>query len=142
MFSFKHYLCKMKVKKCTSFLLALLLLISNIGIAFNVHYCGDSIASISLKSESFSIISKKDCCNVVEKTSHCCKNKIVHFEKKSNNSIIKVFSFELFTPSCIRTRKPISFVLPSFEKSNILLYYCDAHAPPLFKLYSQYIFYA
>jgi len=40
----------MSLKKCTGLFLAFLLLVSNIGFAFDVHYCGGKIASISLNT--------------------------------------------------------------------------------------------
>ena len=37
-----------------------------------------------------------------------------------------------------------NFILPitNFKINSIPTYFCDANAPPCFKLYSQYIFYA
>jgi hypothetical protein len=40
----------MNFKKQISIFLAILLLVSNVGLAFNVHYCGGEIASVSLNS--------------------------------------------------------------------------------------------
>jgi hypothetical protein len=83
----------MKFQKITSFFLAFFLFVSNIGLAMNVHYCGDEIASISINSLSNSSDSEEDCCGVVEKTSHCCKDKVVHFEKKTDQATAQLFSF-------------------------------------------------
>ncbi len=41
------YFCPMTFKKYTSVLLAFYLLVSTTGLAFNVHHCGDEIASVS-----------------------------------------------------------------------------------------------
>lgn len=130
-------------KKHISVFLAFFLLVSNLGLAFNVHYCGDKIASISLKSNFTATNSEKNCCGVIEKKSSCCKDKVINFQKKSDNFIVKAFSFQVDSPFIFQEWNPIYFTECSNFKSNkITSYFCDANAPPLFKLYSQYVFYA
>jgi len=132
----------MNLKKCTGLFLAFLLLVSNIGFAFDVHYCGGKIASVSLNT-SVSASPEKKCCGASEKKSSCCKDKVVHFEKKSDNATIKFFFFQFAFPAVIQEFKPIAFLsVPNFKSSQIISYYSDANAPPLYKLYRQYIFYA
>ena len=132
----------MNIKKCTSLFLAFLLLVSNVGMAFNVHYCAGEIASVSLESQQQ--IKEKGCCEkIVSKKDSCCKDKVFHFEKKSDNAIVKFFFFELTAPFLIQEWQPVVFSLTAnFKITPVATYYCDANAPPLFKLYSQYIFYA
>lgn len=132
----------MKLKKCTVMFLAFLLLVSNFGFAFDVHYCGGKIASVSLNT-SVSATPEKKCCGASEKKSSCCKDKVVHFEKKTDHATIKVFFFQLDFPAVIQEFKPIAFLsVPNFKSNQIISYYSDANAPPLFKLYNQYIFYS
>jgi hypothetical protein len=50
-----------EIKKCTGLLLAFLLLVSNIGFAFDVHYCGGEIASVSLNTTATASPEKKCC---------------------------------------------------------------------------------
>mgnify|MGYP006152496161 FL=1 len=76
----------MKLKKCTGLFLAFLLLVSNIGFAFDVHYCGGEIASVSLNTTAAA--PEKNCCGTSEKKSSCCKDKVVHFEKKSDDATL------------------------------------------------------
>lgn len=132
----------MNIKKCTSLFLAFLLLVSNVGMAFNVHYCAGEIASVSLEPQQQ--IKEKVCCEkIVSKKDSCCKDKVFHFEKKSDNAIVKIFFFELNAPFLIQEWQPVVFSLTAnFKITPVATYYCDANAPPLFKLYSQYIFYA
>lgn len=132
----------MNIKKCTSLFLAFLLLVSNVGMAFNVHYCAGEIASVSLESQQQ--IKEKGCCEkIVSKKDSCCKDKVFHFEKKSDNAIVKIFFFELNAPFLIQEWQPVVFSLTAnFKITPVATYYCDANAPPLFKLYGQYIFYA
>lgn len=133
----------MKFKKHISLLLVFFILVSNMGLAFKVHYCGDELASISLKSIAFSPSKENGCCGIMEKKSHCCKDKIVAFQKKSENIIYKAFSFNTNMSSLIVEWQPIAFVAIFNLKSNSLhSYFCDANPPPFFKLYHQYILYA
>jgi hypothetical protein len=141
----------MNLKKYISFLLAIFLLVSNTGFAIGVHYCGGTVASVKpifWKNSETLNKEEKGCCppkvsTTVSKKDNCCKNKVVHFQKKSGkvtlNSITFqpdfIFLFEEWNPIIISKSA-------NFERSQIIFYYCDANAPPLFKLYHQYIFYA
>jgi len=80
----------MKFKKHVSFLLAIFLLISNTGFAIDVHYCGGEVASVKpiyCKNYESTLATEESCCapetsNLVEKNESCCKDKVIHFEKK------------------------------------------------------------
>ncbi len=123
-------------KMTTSLLLIFLMLFSNIGFAITVHYCGDSIASVSLKS-----FAEKKCCSMGEKKTGCCSDKVVHFEKKSDNAVVKTFPIQCFPILISKARPEISLRKSNFKSHVFFKYFCDSHAPPLFKQYSQYIFY-
>jgi len=139
----------MKFTKGTSLFLAFLILVSNVGLAFNVHYCGGNIAGISsvYPVDASDVVkempSEKSCCAPKAKTSKsCCKDKIVKIDKKSEVTV-KVFSFQMDTPFVPESWKPIVFTsVPTVQNNPIPTYYCDANAPPLYQLYSQYTFYA
>ena len=141
----------MQLKKCTSLFLAILLLVSNLGLAFNVHYCGGKIASFSsvfasIQMQNKEQFPKKDCCCIkeVNQEDSCCKNKIVDLKKNTNDVLLKTLLFQINTP--IVLVKSTEFLFVKAEKftsnKNITEYYCSPNAPPLFKLYKQYIFYA
>lgn len=134
----------MRFKKHISIFLAVLLLVSNAGLAFNVHYCGGEISSVSLNSTLSSLQSEKDCCDkkVVSKKDSCCKDKKIVVQKKSDNGIVKSFSFQFDYVFIAPEFQPVVFeTVPGFKNNLSLAYYCDANAPPLFKLYSQYLLY-
>ena len=132
----------MKFKKHFCVLLAFFLLVSNTGFSFNVHFCGDKIASISLASNASKQNLDESCCEAFETKTNCCNDKVFNFHKNIEQVIVKSFSSEVTANVLISESKPIIFTaLPSFKKCAIPSYYCDAHAPPLFKLYQQYIFY-
>lgn len=132
----------MSLKKCTVLFLAFLLLVSNTGFAIDVHYCGGEIASVSLNTSAAASPEKK-CCGEKEKKSSCCKDKVVHVEKRSDDATLKFFFFQFAFPAVIQDYNPIVFLsIPNFKSDQVISYYADANAPPLFKLYHQYIFYA
>ncbi|MEY4432327.1 MAG: hypothetical protein RLZZ44_457 [Bacteroidota bacterium] len=134
----------MNWKKGIGFFLALLILVSNVGFAFTMHYCGGKVASVSVKTFESHSNNEKGCCEGKELTKDsCCKNKTVHLEKKTDNATLKAFSFESFSGFLVTECKIVIVSLqPTFIASPIAAYFCDAHSPPLFKLYHQFLFYA
>lgn len=137
----------MKFKKHISLFLAFFLLVFNVGFAVDVHYCGGKIASIKPASwenvETPKPVKKSCCTSKVEKKDSCCKNKVVHFQKKSGKVSLNSISFQPDFNFLFEEWNPVVFSkISNFENSRITSYYCDANAPPLFKLYHQYIFYA
>lgn len=139
----------MKMTKCTSLFLAVLILVSNVGLAFNVHYCGGEIAAITSvygvtnAADVESVSLKKSCCSKNETSAQkCCDNKVIKVKEKSD-SFIKTFSFQIQVPFVFNLWKPIVFKPVSENNgAQVIDYYCDAHAPPLYQLYSQRLFYA
>ena len=126
-------------KKIIGIFLIFSLLVSNLGFAFNVHYCDNKIASVSLNTAA-SI--EEDCCGMVEQKSHCCKDRVVVVHKKSDLVMTKSFSFQTEAIPVLNEWQPIATDAKLLvQKSAITRYYCDSNAPPLFKLYSQYLFY-
>ena len=141
----------MKFKKHISFLLAFFLLVSNVGFAVDVHYCGGEIASVKpvfWRTVEYQNTVEESCCppqasSIVEENGGCCKDKVFHIQEKSENVILISMSFQTDFNFLLEEWKPIVFAeFPKFGNSSVTSYYCDANAPPLFKLYHQYIFYA
>ncbi|WP_333696155.1 HYC_CC_PP family protein [Flavobacterium sp.] len=138
----------MNFKKCTSILMAFYLLITSSGLALNVHYCGETIASISSvfnTEEPCGMdiqLEEKACCAISSDTHDgCCSDETIQADL--DDVVIKQLHFDL---DCVSVLPVLAFTFftPSEESidNQILDYYCDAHAPPLYQLYSQYVFYA
>lgn len=138
----------MNFKKCTSFLLAMYLLVSTSGLAFNVHYCEGEIAQVSsvFKTDEPCEVEvhheTKSCCAEAENDhSGCCSDEIIKADL--DDVIIKQINFT-FDYLAVYPE----FILPVFatnevvETSQLLNYYCDSNAPPLYQLFSQRVFYA
>lgn len=129
----------MGIKKSIGILLAFLVLASNTGLAFSVHYCGGEIASV----KPMLLASDDSCCGAQKaEPMGCCKTKIVKSDKE-HDIVIKTFSFAFDAALVSEPRIEISSQnVSSFVEKPAASYYCDANAPPLFKLYNQLIFYA
>ena len=133
----------MILKKQLSILLTFLLLVSNLGLAFNVHYCADEIESITINLAPASAKVVDECCGIVEEEPGCCKDKIIKAEIKSDLIIVKSVSFDAEFIQDYNFWKPFFFSSNlNFKTRDKQTYYCDTHAPPLYLLYSQYTFYA
>ncbi|MGL2966568.1 HYC_CC_PP family protein [Flavobacterium sp. XGLA_31] len=130
-------------KKYISILLTVLLLVSNLGLAFNVHYCENQIASVTLDTAQSLRKAESGCCGELEKESKCCNDKIIKAEIKSDQIIVKSLSFEAaFIPVAYDWKPVVWSPKINFTQRDNFTYYCDANAPPLYLLYSQYTFYA
>lgn len=134
----------MQFRKGTSLLLAVLVLFSNLGLAFNVHYCHDVVSSISLnyQFEPIRVQSSAACCSAVETSKSCCSDKIIKAERKSENILVKSFQIDFQNFILVSNNTPRIFTHKSILKNNRAYYYCDANAPPFYKLYCQLVFYA
>ncbi len=130
----------MNFKKYTNVLLVFFLLVSNLGMSFNVHYCEDEIASVSINTATNSHEVEKDCCGIIEKKSKCCKNKIIKSNEKFDQITTKSFSVDYNIVN--NDWKPLVFTNAfNFQQKASISYYCNANSPPLYLLYSQYSFY-
>ena len=132
----------MNFRKYTNVLLVFFLLVSNFGMSFNVHYCEDEIASVSINTPTASHEIEKDCCGVVEKKSKCCKNKIIKSTEKFDQITAKSLSIDSNYNLVGNEWKLLVFPDAfNFQQKVTTSYYCDANAPPLYLLYSQYTVY-
>ncbi|HSD13916.1 MAG TPA: hypothetical protein VLB74_04650 [Flavobacterium sp.] len=140
----------MKINKHISFVLAMLILVSNVGLAFNVHYCGGELAGVSLDYKRYEPcvekkVEKEDaCCATSNEHDSCCSNDKIDLKKSiSDEVIVKSFQLDLGAFTFVDTWKPATFTVVEQEemKSDEPSFYCDSHAPPLYKLHCQYLFY-
>jgi hypothetical protein len=92
---------------------------------------------------SVQALEKKCCAKKVKKHKSCCNDKVVNLKAKSDHLILKSFSFNSDFIFLIEQWNPIVYYsILSFKEKQITTYFCDANAPPFFKLYHQYILYA
>ena len=135
----------MNFKKHISIVLASLVLLANLGLSFAVHYCKDEIASVSFQYQEDEpcVEDVKSCCAKEDSHDSCCSNKLIKVEKKTDDILVKTFQLDLEPTVIVADWKPnfVAFESENFV-SNEVAFYCDSHAPPLYKLYCQLIFYA
>lgn len=118
-------------------------MVSNLGLAFNVHYCDNKIASVSISTIPAPKQKVDECCGVVENETGCCNDKVIKAEIKTDQIIVKSVSIDADFIQVYNEWKPLFFSDNfNFKTRDNFTYYCDAHAPPLYLLYSQYTFYA
>lgn len=142
----------MKFNKHISILLTFLILASNMGFALNVHYCHNKVSSVTFAYKTdvpcTAIKVKKEiksCCAAAKEIGKkCCKNHFVKLKNdKGDNVIVKSLQLDLSTFYAVEEWKPAQFSANTQAAAHDTpSFYCEAHAPPLFKLYCQYIFYA
>lgn len=124
-------------------LLSLIMLVSSIGFSFNVRYCGNEISCVSLKISSIPKDIENKCCGIVEIKSHCCKDKIFHFQKKLEDHSTIASAYHSNILFLNQNWKPfLIFPTPCLKKNLTTFFFCGVNSLPFFKLYSQYIFYA
>lgn len=134
-------------KKQISLLLAFLVLVSNTGLAFNIHYCEGKIASITsifTKEEVCEIPLKQDSCCAILENNHkkCCSDKEVILKNKAEKEVIKTLALD-FIPLLFNENSEkyfLSQTLILVKRANA--YSFHANAPPLYQLYCQLTFYA
>lgn len=130
------------MKKITAILITAVILFSNLGLAFNVHYCHDKIASVSI---DYSIQNDDSNCCCVKKNvqKKCCSNSTIKAEKKSDNFVVKQVDFDL-QQFIITQQFNFNFQnqLISIKRQNLIENYSEANSPPLYKLYCQFVLYA
>lgn len=138
----------MNFKKHISIFLALFILLVNSSASLVLHYCHDQIAYVALVYQENKLVdsaSEDSCCasDSVEDDGGCCSNEEIKVEKKVDYSLLKDFQFH-FTAVTFPSyqEKNFDFKTNNYSKQENVGFYCDSHAPPLYKLYSQYVFYA
>lgn len=134
----------MPFRKSTSLLLAVIFLFSNLGLAFNLHYCHDELAFISIdyQFKEACVENQKSCCVAVDSHASCCSNKIVEIEKKTDHTLVSGFQFDIACPVVAITHPFVFQFRERQVKTNLSQFYCDSNAPPFYKLYCQLVFYA
>jgi len=135
----------MNFRKHISIVLASLILLANLGLSFAVHYCKDEIASVSFQyhEDQTCVEKSKSCCAKEDSHDSCCSNKLIKVEKKTDDILVKTFQLDLIQEfiSSNWNCNIITFNLLAITSDKVA-FYCDSHAPPLYKLYCQLVFYS
>lgn len=135
----KQYIC--------SVFLTVALFFSNLGLAVTIHYCGEDIEKIAFgygydaSCEHNEI--EKSCCKEEKKSKKdCCSDQII--EQQNDDIVVQNFTLQ-FAPCLLSNAIDIpvlNYAEPSVENQQIFEYSIQANAPPLYKLYHQFLLYA
>jgi hypothetical protein len=134
----------MNCSKQISIFLATLILLANLGLSLSVHYCHDEIASISLQLQEEPCVAKESsCCAKVLSHNSCCSNKIIKVVKKTDTIVVNTTQLDLegFVVTSKWSPSKMNSDVAQTEFSFVD-FYCDSHAPPLYELHCQFVFYA
>jgi len=145
--------------KITALLLAFFLMFSNIGLALDVHFCGDNIVASELiflqevtdfcthqdteyqNHSEENCTSENSCCGQSDDHSDCCKDQYIT-QESSDVVIVKSISVDIFVVA--KTIYFLEFV--NFPKNNNSEISVDKDYKfqkiPLYKRYCSLIFYA
>ena len=133
---------------------------SNIGLALNVHFCGDEkIASQVVYSKTTTEVCnhekshhshsqdddcslKKSCCGASEDHSDCCKDEFI---TQDNYDVVVTKAYSFSVDVFIPLVDSYSFEFIEYQESikqDYFEYSYNSNAPPYYKLYCSLIFYA
>ncbi len=146
-------------KKCTALLLAFFLMFSNIGLALNVHFCGEEKVASSLvysnlveepcnhdeqydHSEEENCSVEKFCCGSSDNHSDCCKDEYI---TQDSSDIITTKAFSFNVDAFVVSNNDFSFEFIEYQedvKQEYFEYSYNSNAPPLYKLHCSLIYYA
>jgi hypothetical protein len=136
----------MITRQFISFMLAFFLLFSNTGFALHIHYCHGAMQTISsefaldfTKSTEESNEAKTCCASHEKSENPCCEDSYLQADV---DDVVMQYDIHI-DPFFVHTHlvEISSIFTNGFADPLDLDYYCDAHAPPCYTLYSQRIFY-
>lgn len=120
------------------------MLISNSGLDLNVHYCGDEVASISLKMPEKPLNVETNCCGIADEGSNCCNDKSFQIQETSDKFQENITNIEFNAIVVVSQNMFVDFFeKPNYKVSKALNFYPFLdNLPPIYKRNCQLIFYA
>ena len=132
------------MKKLATIFLTLFLLVIQTKMIQNIHLCQGHICNV----QTFLEQNKSNCCSnteisccTTEDDNNCCKDIVI--EQDIDDVNFEKFNFQFYP--MIKNEMILSFIFePSIIRKTLAInaFEIQSNAPPLFKLYQQYIFYA
>lgn len=132
------------MKYIFSIISTFVVLFSNIGLQLNLHYCGGKLDNIAVEYVGKTIEKhSEDCCATTQFENSCCIDETL--KQTTDETIVYQLSLQLplFIVNKISDSKPNTFIEPYLVvQNNYFSYHIWSNAPPLYKLYHQYLLYA
>lgn len=116
-----------------------------VGITLTIHFCGGMLASVSAAPTVEVCESVPDsCCIKAGKFDEdCCNDSVIDLSEVSDDSLIDSSDISKQFVAIIPDVVDISFKTTRFNnKITLPNYTFQSNAPPLYKLYGSYIYYA
>lgn len=135
-------------RKIVSIWLVIIILFSNSGWAFSLHFCKERLASISIESiytsenQDACVSLSTDCCSDTDIHDKCCESDFFESSSSDSNIVTKVFQWQLIPFIVEKIQFAFDYLTASKSKKKIVGFYIDSNAPPLYCLYCQLVFYA
>ncbi len=135
----------MKFKKNIALFLASYYLMISVGLTITLHFCGGSLASITpfLSETNAEPLVVESCCAKKAPEQECCNDEVIDFNDAKEESVLETFNFSVafaVTPPVIQTICLQELLLET--KKTLPNYTFQSNAPPRYKLYGTYIYYA
>ncbi len=138
----------MKFNKAIYVFFALFFLLTKAGAAFNIHYCGGSIADISHIFEGDNGCGMDEMMKVVSpcetKKKSCCDDEVVVIQNTDQNPLVDTLQLSGDQFLAIVSVAVFFYGVEETSSGNntLITYESRSHSPPLFQLYCSYTFYA
>ncbi|MFJ1429651.1 HYC_CC_PP family protein [Capnocytophaga canimorsus] len=133
------------ITKLGHILFSLLLIFSNSGLAFSLHYCKEKLASVSVTIESMAMDKEPDsCCLSDKENTSCCDDKSVEAPETDDEFLSKILKINESTFILPYEVAHIFVKTASAERklSNSYTQNTQSNSPPLYQLYCRLVFYA
>lgn len=133
------------MNKIATFFLAVFLLLINTRLIQNIHLCDGHICTIQTfidtEKDTCCHETETSCCSTNSEDNNCCND--IEINQDLNDLVLEKLNYEMslsFFPQNICQNY---FWNKDFSNTiKINAFEIQSHAPPLYKLYQQYIFYA
>ena len=149
----------MKMQKYIRVFLSLILIISNLSVAFSMHFCGGQIEQIKINHLDNKVCKMQmptSCCADKEEANHCeipsdkekektddCCTDLAYTEDIQQQQIVKILKvypivFEQY-PLVLSSNFPDLKL--QIKSKNVLDFYVESNAPPIYILHHQLVVY-
>jgi len=149
----------MKMNQYIKYILSLVLIFSNLSVAFSMHFCQGEVKEIKLNqldNQKQNVTNVKKCCSSKKKEKHCelpkketkthkddcCKDisSLDNTKDQHTVKILKLIPVEFLATSVLQV--PITVEDTEVNRiSKFLIFFVDSNAPPNYIINSQLTFY-
>lgn len=149
----------MKMQQYIKFVLSMVLIFSNLNLAFSMHYCQDEIKEIKLNhldNNSCELEKIKSCCTTVKQNNHCefpkgefkkendCCKDISYSDKNYHKQVVSIQKIVPVHNTLVTEILQIEIPIVNsilINKKHFLAFFVDSNAPPNYIKNSQLTFY-